>query len=344
MDKSLPKEPLSPEAILPSSSASGPGLLKKKFSWETSDSSSVKTPWNEGSALSDGFRGAPSPLPLPKSSLLSPDAATEAELAEDNPRLSGEGLHVINTVPGEPDMPVHSMLDAPLVNPTSRFSDTTAAQDSTPRDSASTDGALAGGVGAAGGALAAAAVSSTAISQTTSSAAAAEKTQAQQSYTPSFREIQAMKSPTERISTYNSTRTQWAGMNSGLDNWLTQTLQSHPEHSSLQQDASLSFANSSLGASTGPYNRSPAGHIKSGSIGKMFTSMGASGSNETAGPPADQSAEFKEKRGSATGAGKVVGETLKGLGGKGKGLLGKMGRGRLRGGGASGGGGDGVGS
>ena len=50
---------------------------------------------------------------------------------------------------------------------------------------------------------------------------------------PAFREILAIKNPRERIQTYNQTREQFANMNTGLEQWITATLNNLPEHSEL---------------------------------------------------------------------------------------------------------------
>ena len=48
-----------------------------------------------------------------------------------------------------------------------------------------------------------------------------------------FREIMAMKSSAERVNSFNETRKQFAGMNTGLNNWIAATLNDLPEHSNL---------------------------------------------------------------------------------------------------------------
>ena len=48
-----------------------------------------------------------------------------------------------------------------------------------------------------------------------------------------FRQILAIKSAPQRIETYNKTRQQFLNMNTGLDNWLSMTMASRPEHASL---------------------------------------------------------------------------------------------------------------
>jgi hypothetical protein len=45
-----------------------------------------------------------------------------------------------------------------------------------------------------------------------------------------FKDILAMKDPNKRIQTYNDTREQFASMNTGLDDWLSNLKNQHPEH------------------------------------------------------------------------------------------------------------------
>jgi hypothetical protein len=329
---------------------SQPPMLAKKFSWETSNTSLG------GASQIDVTPTAIKNPGLDMSSTLSPANPT---IGDDNPRLSGEGLHVINAQPGElaspPTDAPRSTLEAPLANPTSRFSDTTqAATDSPTRTSASSGVAelpttamtgTAAGIGTS--AAAAAAVGAVAMaasrdqntteeSPSTPSKSSIAPTIKPPSALPSFREIQAMKSPEKRIATFNSTRSQWASTNSGIDDWLKQSMQKYPEHADLEKQI--------LAPSTAPsfvQSRPGVGHVKASSIGKIFTSMGSnpSGPSHDNASAAEYSPDSKDKRTSASGAGKAVGDTLKGLSGKGKGLFERMGRGRLRGGG-----GDGVGN
>lgn len=74
---------------------------------------------------------------------------------------------------------------------------------------------------------------------------------------PPFREILALKSPTERISKYNDTRSQFATMDTGLSHWLSSTLSSKPEHSHLVNSSpalglTTSNATGSVRQKTGP--------------------------------------------------------------------------------------------
>lgn len=50
---------------------------------------------------------------------------------------------------------------------------------------------------------------------------------------PSFRALLALKTPTERIRAYDSTREQFATLNTGLANWIAMTSSSLPEHADL---------------------------------------------------------------------------------------------------------------
>jgi hypothetical protein len=53
---------------------------------------------------------------------------------------------------------------------------------------------------------------------------------------PTVREIMALKTVDERVNTYNSSREQVASMDTGLSNWLSSTLSSHPEHAHVITD------------------------------------------------------------------------------------------------------------
>ncbi|KAK5111909.1 hypothetical protein LTR62_004641 [Meristemomyces frigidus] len=57
---------------------------------------------------------------------------------------------------------------------------------------------------------------------------------------PQFREILAIKNTPQRIQTYDSTRTTFAEMDTGLPNWLSDMLAKHPEYTSVGQGPSAS--------------------------------------------------------------------------------------------------------
>ena len=48
-----------------------------------------------------------------------------------------------------------------------------------------------------------------------------------------FREILTLKSPAERIRAYNNTREQFSNMDTGLNHWITATIDAQPEHAEL---------------------------------------------------------------------------------------------------------------
>ncbi|CAD0019432.1 unnamed protein product [Aureobasidium pullulans] len=58
----------------------------------------------------------------------------------------------------------------------------------------------------------------------------------------------ALKSVDERINTYNSSREQIASMDTGLSNWLTSTLSSHPEHAHVVTDVSKPASTNAVGS------------------------------------------------------------------------------------------------
>lgn len=152
-----------------------------------------------------------------------------------------------------------------------------------------------------------------------------------------FREIAAIPNPAERIKSFNSTREQFATMDTGLQGWLTATMAAHPEHNSL---LTQKFTPSPRPTS-GPSARM--GHKPSPSISK-FTSMLSPTSPEQAKNPGQGSSPSSGPSASSSGprpsiaAGSKVGKDLLNnagaLGGKattiGKGLFAK-GKSRFRG-------------
>ncbi|KAL9119947.1 MAG: hypothetical protein Q9187_003499 [Circinaria calcarea] len=73
---------------------------------------------------------------------------------------------------------------------------------------------------------------------------------------PAFREILALGTPQERIQAYNATREQFANMNTGLENWITATVNDLPEHAALINNG-------------GQFVASAYGHKPSSSRGKL---------------------------------------------------------------------------
>jgi hypothetical protein len=265
--------------------------LSKKFSWESSNLSTTASQLD----IVDPALAASAQKPLPE---------PERPHTPDNARLIGDGLHVINSQPGE--LPKNAT--DPTVN---QPDDTPTDLDATPRDKGKSIAPVAIASGGLGAVAAVAAVATgTNLSESKSDLNSAVPPPTLPKDLPSFREIQTIKTTSDRIAAYNNTRNSWATTNSGLDSWLQQTFSKYPEHESLKQGANISLVNSTY--------ETPKTHRRITSLGKDF------GGNTVDSPPRD-------KR-TSSGAGKAVADGLKGLGGKGKGLLERMGRGRLRGG------------
>ena len=72
--------------------------------------------------------------------------------------------------------------------------------------------------------------------------------QSQLNKVPAFREIMGIKDVNVRLRTYDTTREQFANMNTGLSSWIQATINSHPEHAELLRN----------GGSFGPQVRSVA--------------------------------------------------------------------------------------
>ncbi|KAI9808622.1 MAG: hypothetical protein M1825_003772 [Sarcosagium campestre] len=70
----------------------------------------------------------------------------------------------------------------------------------------------------------------------------------------SFREILAIKSPADRINSYNSTREQFATMDTGIAQWLSATIAQHPEHVAPAVSGQGGQASTPLRPATGASN------------------------------------------------------------------------------------------
>jgi hypothetical protein len=283
---------------------------KKRFSWESSAAS------------------------VPQSQVDTNQPTTaERPKTPDNPRMSTDGLHVINAMPGElpitatdPNIHQHELDATPKANDHSREElvgatglGTTAAMagilasSSKPEQHNRTQSKDAGygaplsspvqhnrtpSKDAGYGAPLSSPVQHIRNPSTDAGAGSGAGTEEHSKELPSFREIQLIKSPSDRIATYNQTRQNWADLDSGLNKWMDHLMTTFPEHQQLKQNPILTFNNVS------EYHGTP----------------------DT--PPKDK----RTSAGAATAAtGKAIAEGLNRLGGKGKGLLGRMGRGRLRG-------------
>lgn len=101
--------------------------------------------------------------------------------------------------------------------------------------------------------------SSTPPHQTSPSTNAAPSSPTSASRIPPFREILALRAAPDRINTYNSTREQFATMNTGLGNWISATLDRHPEHSHLAEEDHLKL--SATGAGSMRHKHAPSLHL-----------------------------------------------------------------------------------
>ena len=85
-----------------------------------------------------------------------------------------------------------------------------------------------------------------------------------------FREILALKSPTERIRSYDETREQFANLNTGLAHWLAATASELPEHADLFTDSGRRPA--LQGHKPSPSRSKLSGLLQSGSLSNQLYS------------------------------------------------------------------------
>ncbi|KAF2229058.1 hypothetical protein EV356DRAFT_23677 [Viridothelium virens] len=74
---------------------------------------------------------------------------------------------------------------------------------------------------------------------------------------PPFREILAMKVASDRVTTYNRTREQFANLETGLGEWVTSTLAANPEHAGLKSPETRAAASTSAANPTSRHMPSP---------------------------------------------------------------------------------------
>ncbi|KAI7618818.1 hypothetical protein KC346_g4833, partial [Hortaea werneckii] len=98
---------------------------------------------------------------------------------------------------------------------------------------------------------------------------------------PPFREILAIKSSPQRIQAYNDTRHTFADMDTGLTNWMSSMLTQHPEHASLSTDGS-SQPPSALQQGTASRHKHSPSILK---IPKLGGSGGGGGSGQDSAAP-----------------------------------------------------------
>jgi hypothetical protein len=104
---------------------------------------------------------------------------------------------------------------------------------------------------------------------------------------PTVREIMALKTVDERVNTYNSSREQVASMDTGLSNWLSSTLSSHPEHAHVITDAANKPAGTTVIGGSIRYKPQPGNIMKmarkglSGVTSREPSGSHAANSNQT---------------------------------------------------------------
>jgi hypothetical protein len=282
--ESLVPAPISPVSPVLKDGSSKAPKLKKRFSWEETDSEDEETP--EQAASSNTGKGKEAELPERPSLTQEKSNSTV-----DNPRFVGEGMHVINAQPGElPPEATDPLFNLPRNNDDQPVSPIESTEDHEGRR-ASLEPSLPSAI------------------TPSSPTSLIPETRAILPNVPaggkllSFREILTIQDPAQRVATYDSTRQQWANMNSGLDGWMSQLLQVHPEHDHVKTDP-RPVPTYSIGTRPGRTfsDATPAGDYNAGRDSR--TSRAATQATQVM----------------ATQAVKV-GESLKGLGGKGKGYL-----------------------
>ncbi|KAF2769059.1 hypothetical protein EJ03DRAFT_374886 [Teratosphaeria nubilosa] len=142
---------------------------------------------------------------------------------------------------------------------------------------------------------------------------------------PPFREILSIKDPGERIKTYNDTRQTFANMDTGLNSWLSNMLQKHPEHANLSSQSTSPA--SAIGGRVG-HRHSPS-IMKMGSFGGGSDRKGSlGGTGGAAESPSREGGLDMEKVGQRgkdlmNKAGMLGGKAGKGMMAGGKGLFAK---------------------
>ena len=211
-------------------SAIQPVPLVKRFSWEMDDSNPVSpaplTAANQVSPIAPSIEGQ-SKLSVP------------GDTTPDNPRLSGEGLRVINAAPGEiPPLETTPSASRQIEEPPQtelQFTPQTEQQFSPQTEQQF----------------------STLVAPPVVSLLPA--TQGVDPKFLSFREIMAVNSPQQRIDNFNRTREQWAVHDSGLSSWLTSMLAARPEYGNISPGTPL------------PASPGGAKHKATSSISRAFT-------------------------------------------------------------------------
>ncbi|TID12791.1 hypothetical protein E6O75_ATG09956 [Venturia nashicola] len=326
--------PLSPPELR--SKSTSPNYLDKRFSWEKREGEAAATV--AAAAVLGGGAAIAAHHGSSSSSTDHPAQTRSIDLAGDkqssslqphvdplslNPKLSGEGLHIVNAEPGELPSPVEA---API---TPNKSSHMAPELYVPPER---ELGVHGGLGPIAGEPVSP-ISPIPGSPTGPRPPSGSRPKTGEEARPaSFREILAIKSTPTRIAKYEETRHQFANTNTGLGNWLSRTLEDHPEHREV--------AAAALRPAMNPIGPPGTRHKTNVSISRVFASKESSPSSSAY---VDPSAEYKSGpvsggTGASTGKSKDLGKdifkTAGVLGGKGmkeaKGLFSK-GKSRFRG-------------
>lgn len=329
--------PLSPPELR--SKSTSPNYLDKRFSWEKREDEAAATvaaaavlgggaaiAAHHESSSSSAAHPAPTILTAADGNKRSSTLQPEVDPLSLNPKLSGEGLHIVNAEPGELPTPVEA---APITP--NRFSHMAPELYVPPERELGVHGGLSP--------IAGEPVSP--ISPIPGSPAGPRPPSGPRPKTgdearpASFREILAIKSTPTRIAKYEETRHQFANTNTGLGNWLSRTLEAHPEHREV--------AAAALRPAMNPIGPSGPRHKTNASISRVFTSKESSpatsahvdsGAEYKSGPGSASTSDQRASTGKSKDLGKDIFKTAGVLGGKGmkeaKGLFSK-GKSRFRG-------------
>lgn len=329
--------PLSPPELR--SKSTSPNYLDKRFSWEKREDHEAAAATVAAAAVLGASAAVAAQHASSSSSAVPPVFSTTTDSTDRsstlqpkidvlslNPKLSGEGLHIVNAEPGELPTPIEA---APITP--NRFSHM-APELYVPPESV---------LGVHGGLSPIAGEPASPISPIPASPAGPRPPSGPRPKTgeearpASFREILAIKSTTARIAKYEETRHQFANTNTGLGNWLSRTLEANPEHRDVAAAAHRPVMN--------PVGHPGPRHKTNASITRVFTSKDNSpvsssyvdpGVDYKSGPVSAGTADQRASTGKSKDLGKDILKTAGVLGGKGmkeaKGLFSK-GKSRFRG-------------
>jgi hypothetical protein len=241
--------PAPPVASTAESSSAQPGFLTQRFSWEMTPADSPVKEETEPKAAESTTQS-------------SARAASSKGLQLDplslNPKLSSEHLQIRNAEPGELPTPEEARPSIDSI------------VDVTPRPVEEPLSPVQG----------------TPIRETPAGPRLPSSHKLQDIHSvrpPSFREILAIKSTPARIAKYNETRLQFAGMNTGLDQWLKSTVATNPQ----LRDVNAMVHRPSVPITT---TGSPSGarHKATASLTRVF-----SGQGDRLSAPADSTPEHR---------------------------------------------------